>query len=254
VSSDPPSVAGADVRTAAEAISEQIRSRIASGELRPGDMLPSERVLLEAYNVARPTMRGALRILESDGLVSIERGTRGGARIVEPDLAPLARRIGLQLQLRGTQLSELFEAQAVLQPQAAALAAAARDDADLANLRACIERCVAAESVDTFLAAVEDFGNAVLRATHNQVLTLFGELTSALLKQTLRDYMGSAGITLDATRDALKWAAEQFVALVDLIEAGQADEAERFWRSRLEAAATGPWPGPSPFIVYRSAT
>jgi DNA-binding FadR family transcriptional regulator len=250
VPSDPPSVAGADVRTAAEAISEQIRSRIASGELRPGDMLPSERVLLEAYNVARPTMRGALRILESDGLVSIERGTRGGARIVEPDLAPLARRVGLQLQLRGAQLSELFEAQALLQPPAAALAAIARDDADLARLRACIDRCVAAESVDTFLAAVQDFGNAVLRATHNQVLALFGELTSALLTQTLSDYTAAAGITLDAVRAALNWAADQFVALVDLIEAGQADEAERFWRSKLEAAATG-WPGRSPFVVYR---
>ena len=110
---DPPNADGAEVRTAAEAISEQIRSRIASGELRPGDMLPSERVLLEAYNVARPTMRGALRILESDGLVSIERGTKGGARIVEPDLAPLARRVGLQ-RVEAADLVDLAEFVAVV--------------------------------------------------------------------------------------------------------------------------------------------
>src|SRR3974390_738493 len=63
----------------------------ASGQGKPGDMLPSERLLIDSYDVARPTMRGALRILESDGLISIERGTHGGARVREPDLVPLAR-------------------------------------------------------------------------------------------------------------------------------------------------------------------
>ena len=61
-------------RTASETVAEAIRARIATGALRPGDMLPSERSLLDEFGVARPTMREALRILESDGLVSVRRG------------------------------------------------------------------------------------------------------------------------------------------------------------------------------------
>jgi hypothetical protein len=45
-------------RTASEQVAEQVRSLIASGRVKPGEMLPSERQLLDTYDVARPTMRG----------------------------------------------------------------------------------------------------------------------------------------------------------------------------------------------------
>src|SRR5260221_14469516 len=62
-------------RTASEAVAEDIRAQIATGRLQAGDRLPSETSLLQVYDVARSTMREALRILESDRLVVVERGT-----------------------------------------------------------------------------------------------------------------------------------------------------------------------------------
>jgi DNA-binding FadR family transcriptional regulator len=50
---------------ASEVIYEQIRELIISGQLKPSDRLPSERTLMEMYHRSRPTIREALRMLES---------------------------------------------------------------------------------------------------------------------------------------------------------------------------------------------
>jgi GntR family transcriptional regulator len=50
-------------------ISNQLRAAIASGELKSGDQLPSERDLTEQYNISRVTVRAALTNLEHEGLI-----------------------------------------------------------------------------------------------------------------------------------------------------------------------------------------
>jgi DNA-binding FadR family transcriptional regulator len=216
-------------------------------------MLPSERLLLDSYAVARPTMRGALRILESDGLISVERGTHGGARVLEPELIPLARRFGLHLQMRGANMRELFEAQAALQPTAVALAASTCSDLDVQQLRIAVERCVGASTLETFLIAVADFGTALLKASHNRVLALYGELSTALYGEALYDFASSAGLTLENTEVFVRGATTLFSKLVDLIEAGESDRAEELWRKELTRAGSALWPEPAPLELYRSS-
>lgn len=55
-------------------MARELRERIDSGELTPGDKLPSERVLAETYGVARNTAREAIRLLAEQGLVTVEHG------------------------------------------------------------------------------------------------------------------------------------------------------------------------------------
>jgi DNA-binding FadR family transcriptional regulator len=238
-------------RTASEQVAEQIRSLIASGRVKPGDMLPSERMLLDTYAVARPTMRGALRILESDGLISVERGIRGGARVLEPDLIPLARRFGLHLQTRGANMRELFEAQAALQPTAVALAAGTCSDLEVQQLRIAVERCVSAATLESFLIAVADFGSALLKASHNRVLALYGELSTALYGEILYHFASSAGLTLENTEVFIRGTTRLFSKLVDLIEAGDSARAEELWRRELTRAGSALWPEPAPLELYR---
>jgi DNA-binding FadR family transcriptional regulator len=237
-------------RTASEAIAEQIRSQIATRQLEVGDRLPSERALLEQYRVARPTMRGALRILESDGLISIERGTNGGARVVEPDLAPLARRVGLHLQLRGTDLDELIAAEVVMQPGAVALAAAAHDADDLARLRDAADRSGTATTMDDYLGAVADFTDALLHAAHNNALSLYAELTGTLVREGLAAMVHEQAIELDTVEALVTESTRAFHGVVDLIEAGDAAGAESYWRAYLRETGASPTPGPSPLEVY----
>ena len=55
-------------------VANDIRSKIDSGEYRPGDQLPSERELVSAYEVSRPTIRDAVGLLRTEGVVVAEHG------------------------------------------------------------------------------------------------------------------------------------------------------------------------------------
>src|SRR4051812_19908247 len=61
-------------------LAQTLRGRIVSGELAPGDLLPTELKLAEDHKVSRNTVRLALNALTSEGLVSAGRG-RGGRRV-----------------------------------------------------------------------------------------------------------------------------------------------------------------------------
>ena len=64
----------------AELVADRLRRQIIRGELREGDSLPPEADLMAAYGISRPTLREAFRVLESEGLIDVHRGSRGGAR------------------------------------------------------------------------------------------------------------------------------------------------------------------------------
>src|SRR5512138_3462934 len=55
-------------------IADQIRSSILAGEFNPGEKLPPERELAEMFGVSRPSVREALNILTSSGLVETYQG------------------------------------------------------------------------------------------------------------------------------------------------------------------------------------
>jgi DNA-binding FadR family transcriptional regulator len=235
---------------ASESIAEQIRADIATGRLKPGQMLPPESALLEQYEVARATMREALRILESDGLLTIRRGIKGGARVQAPELPPLAKRIGLHLQLRGTTLQHLTDAQVALHPQAAAMAAIERTDEDLAELRASVGEVAVAEGIDGFLVAVERFSEAIFQAAHNPVLMLFTELTSELWRHDIRVFAES--VNADSTFDStfFQETAAVYGELVDAIEAGDATGAGTFWHRYMQSTGAARQLLPAPLSVY----
>jgi DNA-binding FadR family transcriptional regulator len=56
------------------AIETQVRALIAGGQAKPGDRLPSERVLAQSLGVGRSTLREAIRVLEFAGLLAVRPG------------------------------------------------------------------------------------------------------------------------------------------------------------------------------------
>src|SRR6266568_2102502 len=91
------------------------------------------------FGVSRPTLREAFRILEAEDLISVKRGSRGGARVTQPSLSVAARYVGLLLQVQGTTIADVYEARMVLEPACARLLARRRTKQDLADLTSCIE-------------------------------------------------------------------------------------------------------------------
>src|SRR6202023_945671 len=128
------------VPKAGEMVPAQLRRQIVLGELKEGDQLPSESVLMEEFGVSTPPLREAVRIMESEGAICVRRGVRGGARVQVPDTDVAARHVGLLLQYRGALLSDVYEVRAVLEPAAARMAAKRRTSADLARLQEVVDR------------------------------------------------------------------------------------------------------------------
>ena len=61
-------------RKTGELLADDLRRRIVRGELREGDALPSEAELMVRFGVSRPTLREALRVLESESLITVRAG------------------------------------------------------------------------------------------------------------------------------------------------------------------------------------
>ncbi|OSC31637.1 GntR family transcriptional regulator [Mycobacterium vulneris] len=103
------------VPKAAELVAASLRGQIITGELPADALLPAEAVLMEQFDVSRPTLREAFRILESEALIVVRRGALGGARVKPPDGVMAARHLGYLLQYRGTTMADVYRARSALE-------------------------------------------------------------------------------------------------------------------------------------------
>ena len=113
-------------------VANKIEELIKSGEIRPGERLPSERNLAVNFDVSRPTIREAMIALEIAGLVEIKTGSGiyvTGQQAVNE----------LQLSDEGPGPFEVLETRLLIEPEAAALAAARIDENQLAELKQALE-------------------------------------------------------------------------------------------------------------------
>ncbi|RAN72384.1 hypothetical protein B5P43_32720 [Bacillus sp. SRB_336] len=110
-----PPFASVRPRRAVDDILEQIRGRIQSSELRPGQKLPSERDLSEQLGVSRNTVREAIRMLEVSGLVTLKKGAQGGAFLNASNTAALSQNLIDGIALRQYDFAELIDVRLVLE-------------------------------------------------------------------------------------------------------------------------------------------
>ncbi len=92
-----------------EQIASEVRRAILTGELNPGDKLPSETELARQFGVGRPAIREALRSLEIAGLISIRQGREGGSVVQSGDLTTMKDHFSDMLRLGKVSLSHLTE-------------------------------------------------------------------------------------------------------------------------------------------------
>jgi GntR family transcriptional repressor for pyruvate dehydrogenase complex len=150
---------------------EHIRDLIETGRLTPGQRLPGERELSERLNVSRASVREALRALEAMGLIEVRPGT--GAFVKDPSSDVLRAPLKPWLASHRDAIMELFEVRELVEPGAAALAAARRTPALLAELADTLEAMEKAITTDDLVAACladADFHHTIIEATGNRFL------------------------------------------------------------------------------------
>jgi GntR family transcriptional regulator, transcriptional repressor for pyruvate dehydrogenase complex len=226
-----------------ELIAIHLRRQIVRGELRPGETLPAESQLMEQYGVSRPTLREAFRILEAESLISVRRGSRGGARVVAPDASVAARYVGLLLQIQGATINDVYEARMISEPPCARLLALNRTDEDLARLTAVVDELKAELAArDPFIPDPHTWSRLTYRF-HELILQGCGNKTMAIQGAVLQDIAATHLRTKIAQRDdndtAERFALviRSYTKLITLVKAGNANAAEKHWRAHMENAA-----------------
>lgn len=163
----------------AERLTEEIRSRT----LEPGDLLPPERELVSAFGVGRSSIREALRMLESRGLIE---GRGHGTFAVAQLTNPLNHSLNLLLEADEADVAELFEIRRILEGESAALAAARRTRPQLDRMAQAIDRMVAGlSSEEEFINADLHFHLSVTEATRNRVAIHLMDAIRGLLQRAL---------------------------------------------------------------------
>jgi DNA-binding FadR family transcriptional regulator len=210
-------------------LAELLRGQILSGELAPGQRLPTEPELSELHGVSRSTVREALRVLSSQNLVETARGVTGGTFVAVPkagDISDyLAQSLGMLTVHDQVGVDALLEVRDLLEVPAAGLAADRADAEILAEMRATL-----VDPVSTGLDEIQDanhrFHALLVRAAGNPLLDavatpVFGVLVSRGVREPVVD--------------APYWQAvvDEHRAILTAIESGDRDEAERLMADHL---------------------
>ena len=226
-----------------ELIATHLRRQIVRGELRPGETLPAESLLMEQFGVSRPTLREAFRILEAETLISVRRGSRGGARIVAPDASVAARYVGLLLQMQGATINDVYEARMISEPPCARLLAENRTDEDLEKLTQVVDALKAEIAAKKPFIPDPYVWSSLTYRFHELILEGCGNKTMAIQGAVLRNIVATHLRTKIAQRDdndtdeRFQLVIRSYMKLISLVKAGNGAAAEKHWRSHMEAAA-----------------
>ena len=170
-------------------IVRELGLRILAGELAPGERLPAEAELIERYDVSRPVLREAVRVLVAKGLVLSRQ--RAGA-IVRPRnewhlLDPDVLYWMIQTRPAPEFVQMLMGMRRVFEPGAAALAAQAASDEQLAGIAQAYEAmAAAAPDVDAMLEPDLAFHRRIAEATGNDLMAYIGTMLSLALRESIK--------------------------------------------------------------------
>jgi len=158
----------------AHTVARDIVTEVAASDLPPGTVLSSESDMMERYEVSRGSLREALRILEVLGFVQIKPGPRGGPVLLDPDSRQFTAIATLYYQRIRATYRELLETRLVLEPEAAAMAAENRTEAQVKELEEYIERSRTVELIDDrqFRAVGQNFHDLLAEMCGNQIINL----------------------------------------------------------------------------------
>ena len=205
---------------------KQIRELIESGELRPGDRLPSERTLADRLGISRPSVRTGLRILSAMGVLQSRHGSGTFMSSGPPAESQLLR---LLAALHGFSPDAMFEARHILEVSLAGLAAERATDEHLAMMAEAVADAYA--SVDdpkAYLVYDMQFHRAVALASGNPIVaTLMDMVTAALYEMKVQ-------VIEHATH--MEDSAAMHRKIYQAIRARKPDAAREAMRNHLDAA------------------
>ncbi|MBV9842310.1 MAG: FadR family transcriptional regulator [Sphingomonadaceae bacterium] len=159
-----------------------------------GELIGAEDALLARFGVSRPTLRQAAKVVESDRLIAVRRGLRGGFYATRPDAADAIRAPARYLRLHDATLKQMHLVSRLLMPEVAALAALCRDVKLRADLQAIRDQLAGrdgeGDSIRDMIDSEVMLGSTIVRMTANPVMVLMNQISFAFggLERDLKFY------------------------------------------------------------------
>jgi GntR family transcriptional repressor for pyruvate dehydrogenase complex len=225
----------------AEIIASRMREDILSGRLKEGDVLGKQDSLVIEYGVSLPAFREAMRILETDGLITVRRGNVGGAVVHSPTPRRTAQMIAMVLQTRASSLSEVSTALRYLEPICASLCAmqADRATAVVPILRVLVDnQRTSLDDMDEYLSYSHEFHSQIVSLCGNEpMIIVIGALQAiwsahdSLVWETIADRPDA-----ETGRDTRRASLRAHEKLLEAIELGNPDKASKIAAGHLDAS------------------
>ena len=227
---------GSTVRSpkTAELVAGTLRRMVVDGQLTDGDFLPTEAELMTHFGVSRPTLREAVRVLESERLVEVRRGSRTGARVRVPGPEIVARPAGLLLELSGATIADVLVARSGIEPLAVRLLAEAASPAAIDELEAMLADEIPAGWQSGRLAeATGEFHRRMVELSGNATLTI---IAGMLHEITVRHTAFVIKERKQVSKADYEKLTRSYQRLLALLRDGDGPAAEAHWRKHLDTA------------------
>lgn len=212
----------------AERIASTIVGMIVENNLQPGDRLPNEADMLEQFDVGRGSLREALRILETYGLINLRSGPGGGPILLDVRPTDVSRSFSLYLNLSGATIEELAATRHLIDPLAARMAAETVTDESAALIRAALDREDGSSAQDRRLVfdTLNDFHYVLASVTGNRV---FNSVATAL-KEMYTSRLAAVGLAEQVAEPII---GSEHRAIGEAVIAGNADLAEKLMHEHM---------------------
>jgi GntR family transcriptional repressor for pyruvate dehydrogenase complex len=213
----------------ADQVADHLAEQVERGELTPGSPLPSEAELCRRFEVSRTVVREALARLKYDGLLESK---KGGRTRVSRDVRSRAFRLTGAGREKSDWTGYLYELRAVVESEAAALAARRADPDDLASIKRHfheVERAV--ECHGEIDPRSIEFHQSLMAASHNPHLARFVEWLGA---QVWTMPPGDDGAS---SREVVQQVQNEHKKLIEAIASGDEDLARKLSKDHVLAAA-----------------
>jgi DNA-binding FadR family transcriptional regulator len=209
-------------------LAQHIVRDIEAGAHSPGDRLPREDEMLARYEVARATLREALRFLELQGVIHLQLGRGGGPVVARPQTGDFANSLSLILHFMEADLRGLLELREAIAPDVAAYAAQRATTGDLSALADCLAELERNVEGSRFEELNRRFHDLLGWASGNP---LFGLLTSAMHLLT-REFSHSLGYSAQERAVQLRFLRR----VLEAVRTGDSEAARNFM-ARLVAGS-----------------
>ena len=164
---------------AALLVAQRVMRDVVRTGMKPGDLLPPERVMLEKYETGRGTLREALRLLEFQGVIALKPGPGGGPILLNPAASHLASTLQLLMQLNHATYRSIVEVRTAMEPMISQLAAQRIGDESLEELRLTVDQMRDhLDDRDAFLDSNKRFHDVIAWSSGN---VLFSYIVDSLL-------------------------------------------------------------------------